>query len=109
MVYPEIALAISILFGLHVLLHALLSKSVPVISIILHLFGFLVAFILITTSGDTWENGILSLSSAALILAFLGGFFFLVQDALSFKPPSKLLGVGYMTLLAAGFVLLVIG
>ena len=109
MVFPEIAFAISIFFGLHVLIFFFLSKPVPVFSILLHLFGFLIGFILLTTSGNTWENGILSLSSASLILAFLGGFLFLVEDALSVKPPSKLLGVGYMTLLAAGLVLLVIG
>jgi hypothetical protein len=109
MVFPEIAFAVSLLFGLHVLVYFFLKKPVPVFSILLHLFGFLVGFIVLTTSGDTWKDGILSASSAMLILAFLGGFLFLVEDALSIKPPSKLLGVGYITLLAVGFVLLVIG
>ena len=107
--FPEIAFAISLFFGLHVLIYFLLSKPVPVLSLLIHLFGFLIGFILLTTSGDTWENLTLSLSSASLLLAFLGGFLFLIQDAFSIKPPSKLLGFGYITLLAAGFVLLVIG
>ena len=109
MIFPEIAFAISLFFGLHVLLYLFLSKPVPVFSVLLHLFGFLIGFILLTTSDNTWTDGILSIGSGALILAFLGGFLFLIQDVLSFKPPSKLLGVGYMTLLAVGFVLLVIG
>ena len=108
MIFPEIAFAISLLFGLHVLIYFLLSKPVPVFSVILHLFGFLIGFILLTTSGDTWENGVLSASSALLILAFIGGFLFLLFDTISFKPPSKLLGVGYITLLAIGLVLLIV-
>lgn len=108
MIFPEIAFAISILFGLHVLIYSLLKKPTPVISVLLHIFGFLVGFILLTTSGDTWENGVLSASSALLIIAFFSGFLFLLFDTISIKPPSKLLGVGYMTLLAIGLVLLII-
>jgi hypothetical protein len=108
MVFTEIAFAISLFFGLHVLIYFLLSRPVPVFSVLLHLFGFLIGFILLTTSGDTWENGVLSLSSALLILAFMGGFLFLLLDTVSFKPPSKLLGIGYMTFLTIGLVLLFI-
>ena len=108
MEFLEIAFAVSLLFGLHVLIYFLLSKPVPILSLLLHLFGFLIGFILLTTSGDTWENGILSLSSALLILAFFGGFIFLLFDAVSFKPPSKLLGIGYMSFLAIGLILLFI-
>ncbi len=108
MVFPEIAFAISIIFGMHVLIYFFLSKPVPVLSVLLHLFGFLVGFILLTTSGDTWENWVLSISSGFLILAFMGGFLFLVLDTISFKPPSKLLGVGYMMFLAVGWILMII-
>jgi len=108
MIFPEIAFAISLLFGLHVLTYFFLKKPTPVLSVLLHLFGFLAGFILLTTSGDTWENGVLSVSSALLIIAFFSGFLFLVLDTISFKPPSKLLGVGYMTLLAVGLVLMII-
>jgi hypothetical protein len=108
MLFPEIAFGISLFFGLHVLLYFFLAKPTPVLSLLLHLFGFLIGFILLTTSGDTWQNGVLSASSAAFILAFFAGFYFLMQDAISFRPPSKLLGVGYMTLLTAGLILLII-
>ncbi len=108
MAFPEIAFAISLLFGLHVLIYFLLSKPVPVFSVLIHLFGFLIGFILLTTSGDTWENVVLSISSGLLILAFFGGFLFLLFDTISFTPPSKLLGVGYMALLAIGLVLMII-
>ncbi|MEJ2616000.1 MAG: hypothetical protein P8Z35_13665 [Ignavibacteriaceae bacterium] len=108
MIFPEIAFAISLLFGLHVLIQFLLKKPAPVFSVLLHIFGFLVGFILLTTSGDTWENGVLSASSALLIVAFFSGFMFLLLDTISFKPPSKLLGVGYMTLLAVGLILMII-
>ena len=108
MIFPEIAFAISLLFGLHVLIHFFLKKPVPFFSVLLHIFGFLAGFILLTTSGDTWENGVLSASSALLIAAFFSGFMFLLLDSISFKPPSKLLGAGYMTLLAIGLVLMII-
>jgi hypothetical protein len=108
MAFPEVAFAISLVFGLHVLISLFLSRPVPVFSILLHLFGFLIGFILINTSGDAWNNTVMTIGSISFILAFAGGFLFLVEDAIAVKPPSKFLGVGYMTLLTVGLILLII-
>jgi hypothetical protein len=108
MTFPEVAFIISLVFGLHVLISFFSSRPVPIFSILLHLFGFLIGFILLYTSGEAWNSTAMSIGSISFLLAFLGGFLFLVEDAIAIKPPSKLLGVGYMTLLTVGLILLII-
>lgn len=106
MLAPEIFFGISILFGLHVLINFLGNKSLPALSLGFHIFFFVVGLILIVTPGYLTSGGLLSLSSALFCIAFAGGIIFVFEDAFSVKPPSKLLGVGYIACTIAGLMLL---
>jgi hypothetical protein len=104
---PELFFSISFLAGLHVLFNFFREKPLPAYTLAFHIFFFLAGFMLMLVPGYLIQGGILSISSLCFILAFVGGIIFIIYDSFSEVTPSKFLGVGYMSLLIIGLILLI--
>lgn len=109
MTLTEISFGISILFGLHILIKGLMKKTIPAFSVLIHLFAFLIGFILFTSSGEIWGNTVSALTTISLLIAFIGGFYYLMNITISSKSPLNLLGIGYLAFLCLALLLLIIG
>jgi hypothetical protein len=105
---PELFFSISFLGGLHVLFNFFTDKPLPAYSLAFHIFFFLAGLMLMLVPGYLIQGGILSFSALCFILAFAGGIIFTIYNSFSEVKPSKFLGIGYMSFLIIGLILLIV-
>jgi hypothetical protein len=105
---PELFFSISLLGGLHVMFNFFREKPLPVYSLAFHIFFFLAGMMLMLVPGYLVQGGILSISALCFILAFIGGIIFTIYNSFSEIRPSKFLGIGYMSFLIIGLILLIV-
>ena len=99
---PAILLAISLIFGLHILINLFTGRETPITSVIFHIFTFLSAFMIINIPGDLYKGGDLTAAAIFTWIALFVGAVFLFKDVLSTKRPAGLLGIIYFLLVGAG-------